>query len=155
MKTGSPPMRQVAVIRALFAALIVCAGSVAAAAESANTSAETRANFGTGGYATVDLAELLDDVGRKSNKQFLLDARAPARVVVGTVDVKRVTYPQLLAILKNNGCAAVPGPSVVNIVPSANVRTYALPVVNKDDGSRSEERRVGKEGRGQEGRRLK
>jgi general secretion pathway protein D len=128
-------MRQVAVIRILFAALVICAGGAAVAAENASTNVETHANVATGGYATVELAELLDDVGRKSNKQFLLDARVPGRVVVGTVDVKRVSYPQLLTILKNNGCAAVPGPGVVNIVPIANVRTFALPIVNKDDSS--------------------
>jgi general secretion pathway protein D len=127
-------MRQVAAIRALFAALVICACTAAGAAEAPGTEVAAQAN-GAGGYATVALAELLDDVGRKANKQFLLDARVPSRVVVGTVDVKRVTYPMLLTILKNNGFAAVPGPGVVNIVPTANVRTYASPLVNKDDGS--------------------
>jgi general secretion pathway protein D len=126
-------MRQVAAIRSLFAVLVMCACGAAAAAES--TSPAETSHAGAPAYATVDLSELLNDVGRKSNKQFLLDARVPSRVVVGTVDVKRVTYPMLLAILKNNGFAAVPGPGVVNIVPTSGVRTYALPVVNKDDGS--------------------
>jgi len=125
-------MRPITAIRSLFAALVICAWGFAATAES--TSADASHASGPG-YATVDLAELLDDVGRKSSKQFLVDARVPARVVVGTVDPKRVTYAQLLTILKNNGFAAVPGPGVVSIVPTSGVRTYAVPIVNKDDGS--------------------
>jgi general secretion pathway protein D len=89
----------------------------------------------TGGYATVELAELLDEVARKSNKQFLVDVRVPSRVVIGTLDVKRVTYPALLSILKNNGCAAVTVQGAVNVIPAAGIRTYPLPIVNKDDSS--------------------
>jgi general secretion pathway protein D len=129
-------MRQVTAVVRLFGALLIGAalGGIANAAESASTS-EARISNPTGGYATVDLAELLDDVGRKANKPFLVDARVPSRVVVGAADVKRVTYPMLLTILKNNACAAVPAQGGVNIIPTAGVRTYPLPIVNKDDSS--------------------
>ena len=134
-------MRQVTAVLRLFSALLICAaiGGVATAAESASTSAEARISTPTGGYATVDLAELLDEVARKANKQFLVDARVPSRMVVGTIDVKRVTYPLLLSILRNNGCAAVTLQGAVNIIPTAGVRTYPLPIVNKDDSSIAED----------------
>lgn len=128
-------MRQVTAANTLLVVLLICAGGIAAAAETAPESPETSRLSASGGYTTVELAQLLDDVGRKSNKQFLVDARVPARVVVGTVDLKRVTYPLLLSILRNNGYAAVPGQGVVSVVPAAGMRTYASPIVNKDDGS--------------------
>ena len=130
-------MRPVTAIPRVFPALLLCAAMSGAAIAAENTPfvPENRIMQPTGGYATVELAELLDEVGRKANKQFLVQAQVPSRVVVGTVDIKRVTYPMLLAILKNNGCAAVSAQGAVNIIPTAGVRTYPLPIVNKDDSS--------------------
>jgi general secretion pathway protein D len=113
----------------LWAAL----GGAASAAESEVS--RVTSSFDAAGYATADLADLLSEVGRKSNKQFLVDMRVPAKVVVGTLDPQRVTYPLLLSILRNNGCTAVTVQGMVNIVPAPGVRTYALPIVNKDDNS--------------------
>jgi general secretion pathway protein D len=49
------------------------------------------------------------------------------------VDVASIDYPLLLAILRNNALAAVTLQGVVNIVPDANIRSYALPTVLEDD----------------------
>ena len=82
---------------------------------------------------TVGLEELLEDVGRRADERFLIDRRAPARVVVGALGKSNVTYPLLLTVLRNNDLAAVRTSGVVNIVPIAAVRNFALPRVS-DDG---------------------
>ena len=137
-------MRQVIVsLRTLLAACVFCIvlGGTARAADSpaVSSDASRMSSFAAPSFPTADLADLLREVERKSSKSFLVDARVPEKVVVGTYDPKRVTYPVLLSILRNNGCAAVTVQGVVNVIPSALVRTYPLPIVNKDDGSIAEE----------------
>ena len=77
---------------------------------------------------TVALEELLEEVGRRSDERFLIDARAPARVVVGALGKSHVTYPILLTVLRNNDLAAVRTSGVVNVMPIGLVRYNALPL---------------------------
>jgi type II secretory pathway component GspD/PulD (secretin) len=130
-------MRQVtASLRTLLAACALCSvlGGTALAADPPAVSSDTSrvASLAAPSFPTADLADLLREVERKSSKSFLVDARVPEKVVVGTYDPKRVTYPVLLSILRNNGCAAVTVQGVVNVIPYAGVRTYPLPILNKD-----------------------
>lgn len=81
---------------------------------------------------TVALEELLEEVGRRSDERFLIDPRAPARVVVGALGKSHVTYPILLTVLRNNNLAAVRTSGVVNVIPMGLVRNYALPRVGAD-----------------------
>ena len=89
----------------------------------------------TAAAPTVALQSLLDEVGSRTGRRFLVDQKAPAQLRLGTVPASSLTYPLLLTVLRNNGLAAVTVDGVVNIVPDAGIRAYTLPVVTKDDAS--------------------
>jgi len=82
---------------------------------------------------TVALDDLLESVSRKSNKEFLVDSRTPAEVVVGKIDWRDVTYLLLHTVLRNNELAAVTVHGVVNVVPVGAIRRYPLPMLYEDD----------------------
>ena len=86
-------------------------------------------------HETFELSELLDAVARKSGKEFLIDRRVPAEVVVGTVKLRDVDYPMFLTVLRNNGLAAVPSDKLVKVIPVGSVRQYALPILRENDDS--------------------
>jgi general secretion pathway protein D len=78
---------------------------------------------------TMPLESLLKQVGSLSRKGFIVSSKAPANVVVGTIDPKSVTLPILMSILWNNDLTAFEVNGVVNIAPQADVRTYPMPTV--------------------------
>jgi hypothetical protein len=82
---------------------------------------------------TVALSDVLERVARNSNKQFLVDLRAPQQIFLGGARIEDVNYPLLLSILRNNGLAAATIEGRVNIVRDNDIRALALPVVNADD----------------------
>ncbi len=86
-------------------------------------------------HATVDLSEVLEAVARRSGKEFLVDRRVPAEVVVGTVKVRDLDYSMFLTVLRNNGLAAVSSSEAVRIIPVGSVRQYALPILRENDDS--------------------
>ena len=94
---------------------------------------ETACETAPSASPTVALVDLLELVSRKSNKEFLIDSRAPADVVVGQFDWHDVTYPLLHTILRNNELAAVTLQGKVNIVPVVAIRQYPLPIIYEDD----------------------
>jgi membrane-bound lytic murein transglycosylase A len=83
--------------------------------------------------SSAELQAVLAQVTQATGRQFLVDRQVPAQLRLGTVDVASIDYPLLLAILRNNALAAVTLQGVVNIVPDANIRSYALPTVLEDD----------------------
>jgi membrane-bound lytic murein transglycosylase A len=85
--------------------------------------------------ASVELQSVLDEVGRKTGKRFLLEQRTPVQIRLGSFEPAGVTYPILLGILRNNGLAAVTINDIVNIVPEAAIRSYPLPTVSQDDAA--------------------
>ena len=87
------------------------------------------------GLPTVELAPILERVGRAANKRFLADGRVGPQVYLGGTEPNDITYPVLLSILRANGLAAVEIEGRVNIVPVSDIRTYALPMVQNDDAS--------------------
>jgi len=82
---------------------------------------------------TVALSQLLERVARSSNKQFIVDPRIPQQIFLGGVRAEDVSYPILLAILRNHGVAAATIEGRVNLVPDSNVRSLPVPSVNSDD----------------------
>ena len=62
---------------------------------------------------TVSLQSLLDELGSRTGRRFLVDRQAPAQLRLGTVPVSGLTYPLLLTVLRNNGLAAVTVDGVV------------------------------------------
>lgn len=79
---------------------------------------------------TMPLESLLKQVGSLSRKGFIVSSKAPASVVVGTIDPKSVTFPILMSILWNNELTAFEVNGVVNIMPQTDVRQYPMPTVS-------------------------
>ena len=78
---------------------------------------------------------MLQRIAETTKKRFLVDAHVPSQVVIGTVDPKSVTFPMLLAILRNNGLAAFTQQGFVSVVPADEIRHFAVPTINRDDNS--------------------
>ena len=77
---------------------------------------------------SIELVDLLARVAKRTGKQFILDPRASTTVSTAGLDVNRVDYPRLLAILRVNNLAAYEANGVVNVLPVANARQFAIPV---------------------------
>ncbi|MEM8682144.1 MAG: hypothetical protein AAGF72_01870 [Pseudomonadota bacterium] len=86
-------------------------------------------------HEKVPLTKLLDVVSRDTGKDFLIDARVPTEVVVGTLAMRDVDYNAFATILRNNSLAAVDAEKTIKIVPSRIVRQQALPLVSDSDPS--------------------
>ena len=87
------------------------------------------------GLPTVELAPILERVGRAANKRFLADGRVGPQIYLGGTEPNDITYPVLLSILRANNLAAVEIESRVNIVPVNDIRSYPLPMIQNDDAS--------------------
>lgn len=81
---------------------------------------------------TVAIEEIIDAVAKRSKQRFLVDPRVRGEVYAPGLDVPRVSYGELQAILEIHGFAAVSERDLIRIVPQANVRSAPLPVVGKD-----------------------
>jgi len=82
----------------------------------------------------VNLEELVREVARNEDLAFLIDPRART-VFVGGTPIESPTYTDLLSILRLNDLSAVEIEGRISIVPSAAIRSYALPLVQRDDPS--------------------
>jgi len=118
-------------IKPLIACLVFIPLPVAWAAE--RGAPETPCEQAPSALPTIPLVDLLESVSKKSGKEFLVDKRIEADVVIGQLDWRDVTYPTLHSILRNNELAAVTVQGLVNIVPVATVRQYPLPVLYEAD----------------------
>ncbi len=80
----------------------------------------------------LELQRLLDQVAKISGRDFLIHREVPSTLVTGSVAISDVDYAGLLAILRNNGMAAVTIGGHVNVIPVRYVRQHSLPIVNED-----------------------
>ena len=76
----------------------------------------------------IDLTDLIDKVARRTGKQFIVDPRVRATVPKAGLDIEKVDYARLLAILAVNQFAAYESDGVVRVVPDANARQFPIPV---------------------------
>jgi len=111
------------------AALLLAASSMAPAADEPVTASGPRSETGP----TIEIVELIARVAKRTGKQFVLDPRVRGPVPTTGFDVNRVDYARLLAILRVNQFAAYEGSGVVNVLPDANARQFALPVSTQVD----------------------
>jgi hypothetical protein len=88
---------------------------------------------------TVALSQLLERVARSSNKQFVVAPTIPQQIFLGGIRAEDVTYPVLLAILRNHGVAAATIEGRVNLVPDSIIRSLPVPTVNTDDAKIADE----------------
>ena len=85
------------------------------------------------GLRDVDLRALIRDVGTKEHKHFLWDPRLPQMVEIGNLERQEITYPRLVALLRIYQFAVVPKEGILEIIPDANIRFDAFPVVSPDN----------------------
>jgi len=81
----------------------------------------------------VDARALIREVGNRIHKNIILDPRVPQTLNLGTLTRQDVTYGQLLALLQVRGFAVIQDENVLEVVPDANIRFAALPVVPYDN----------------------
>ncbi|MEN9704211.1 MAG: hypothetical protein RLZZ393_90 [Pseudomonadota bacterium] len=89
----------------------------------------------SGAAANLALQPVLDALSRSTGRRFLVAKSVPEQLRGGTLDLSNPTWPQLLALLRNNGLAAVKIEGITNIVPDGPMREYPLPVVTQDDAA--------------------
>lgn len=80
---------------------------------------------------SIDLTDLIDKVAKRTGKQFIIDPRVRATVPKTGLDVDKVDYARLLAILTVQQFAAYESNGVVKIVPDAGSRQFPIPVTTE------------------------
>lgn len=82
----------------------------------------------------VPLPSMIEDVARRTGKTFIVDPRVRGNAMVLQKSPRAMSYADLLAVLQVHGFAAVEGADgFVRVVPEANVRQLAVPVVRDDE----------------------
>jgi general secretion pathway protein D len=79
----------------------------------------------------IELTDLIDKVARRTGKQFIVDPRVRATVPKTGLDIEKVDYARLLAILAVNQFATYESDGVVRVVPDANARQLPIPVTSE------------------------
>lgn len=82
---------------------------------------------------TVPLTSLISDVAKRTGKRFVVDPRTRADVILIQREVEPLSYAEFLTVLQVLGFTAVEEGSLVKVVPDANVRNLALPLVDDED----------------------
>lgn len=76
----------------------------------------------------MELTDLIDKVAKRTGKQFILDPRVRAIVPESGIDLGKVDYAKLLAILTVHQFAAYESNGVVKVLPDASARQLPVPV---------------------------
>jgi len=82
-------------------------------------------------YRSIDINELIERVAKRTGKQFIVDPRVRAEVPLTGLDIDRIDYEKLLAILNVHAFAAYQSAGIVRIVPDASARQLPIPVTNE------------------------
>src|SRR6185295_16102040 len=77
-----------------------------------------------------ELTDLIAKVGKRTGKQFIVDPRVRAIVPKTGIDLEKVDYARLLAILTIHGFSAYESNGVVKVLPDASARQLPIPVTN-------------------------
>ena len=81
--------------------------------------------------AGMELTDLIDKVAKRTGKQFIVDPRVRAIVSNSGIDLEKVDYGRLLAILTIHQFAAYESNGVVRVVPDASARQLPIPVTTE------------------------
>ena len=108
-------------------AAVLALPGLASAAEAAppSSSSSSVSDFG------IDISDLIEKVAKRTGKQFIVDPRVRAVVPKTGLDIDKVDYARLLAILTVHQYAAYESNGVVKIVPDANARQLPIPVTTE------------------------
>jgi general secretion pathway protein D len=111
----------------VVALLLLGLSSATWAADQAASASESSESKASGG-PSIEITELIAQVAKRTGKQFILDPRVRGPVPVAGLDLQRVDYPRLLAILRLNMYATYEAGGAVNVLPDANARQLPTPV---------------------------
>jgi general secretion pathway protein D len=78
----------------------------------------------------VPITQLIATVAKKTGKKFVVDPRVRAGATLIGQDPASISYADLVMILEVNGFTAVEGGGYVRVVPEANVRQLATPIIS-------------------------
>jgi hypothetical protein len=81
----------------------------------------------------VPIDQIVAIIAKKNGKRFVLDPRVRANVVLIGNSSSNLTYSEFLTVLEVYGFAAVENGKLVRIVPDANLRQYATPIITARD----------------------
>jgi general secretion pathway protein D len=76
----------------------------------------------------MELTDLIAKVAKRTGKQFIVDPRVRAIVSSTGIDLDKVDYAKLLAILTIHQFAAYESNGVVKVLPDASARQLPIPV---------------------------
>lgn len=88
---------------------------------------------------TVPIAQVIAGTAKKTGKKFLLDRRVVGDATLIGLDPDNLDYPTLLSVLELHGYSAVDDGKYVRVVPDANARQLAGPVITRDSSNSSAE----------------
>jgi general secretion pathway protein D len=110
-------------------ALVVLAMPVLALA--AEPTAAPCAATPSAGDNGMELTDLIDKVAKRTGKQFIIDPRVRGQISKSGIDLDKVDYPKLLAILNVHQLGTYEANGVVRVVPDANARQMPIPVTTE------------------------
>src|SRR6187399_1322008 len=76
----------------------------------------------------MEMTDLIAKVAKRTGKQFIVDPRVRAIVSNTGIDLEKVDYGRLLAILTIHQFAAYESSGVVKVLPDASARQLPIPV---------------------------
>ena len=101
---------------------------MALAAEPATVPCAATSNAGDNG---MELTDLIDKVAKRTGKQFIVDPRVRAQVSKSGIDLDKVDYAKLLAILTVHNFSAYESNGIVKVLPDAIARQLPIPVTTE------------------------
>ncbi|MEO8016834.1 MAG: secretin N-terminal domain-containing protein [Pseudomonadota bacterium] len=119
MKTGRP----------WALALLLLLPALAPAADETPAASESSRRAGSAG--SIDINEIIARVAKRTGKQFIVDPRVRGEVPLTGLDLDRVDYARLLAILNVETYVAYESGGVVRVVPDSNARQLPIPVTTE------------------------
>ena len=87
---------------------------------------------------TLVLSALLQQQTQTTGRRFVVDPKVSAQLRVGSGS-DTSSWPAVLAVLRSNGLAAFTTGGITSVVPEADIRSQALPVVTVDDANLADE----------------
>jgi general secretion pathway protein D len=81
----------------------------------------------------VPLTSLISEIANRTGKRFVVDPRAKVDVTLIQRKPEPLDYAEVLTVLQVHGFTAVEEGNLVRVVPDANVRNLAVPLVSDKD----------------------
>jgi general secretion pathway protein D len=112
-------------LAAMLALPVMASSAEPAAAPCAAAAASAPEDYG------IEMMDLIDQVAKRTGKQFIVDPRVRAVVSKSGLDFDKVDYAKLLAILTIHQFAAYESNGVVKVLPDASARQLPIPVTTE------------------------